>query len=56
VHLGGQNFKLPIVFKSARKNNINIKRKRELSSILDFGVTLKQIKYVPIHDIFTGLY
>jgi len=60
MHLGGQILKLSIVFKSARKNHIKIKEKREFlrkiglwqNQILVFGVTLKQMNV--IHEFFTG--
>jgi len=49
-HSGGQNLKFTIVFKSAGKNNIKIKKKRAfyaksvfIKLILVFGVTLKQM-------------
>jgi len=35
--MGGQNLKLPKVFKSTRKNNIKIKKKQVLNNI-DFGI------------------
>jgi len=37
MHWGGQNFKFPIVIKSAGKNNIKIKEKREFFLKIGFG-------------------
>jgi len=51
MYLGAHFLKFPIVFKSAEKNKRNIKEKLEFlqknrcsaTSIVDFGITLKQM-------------